>query len=392
MARARDADYKRSRFHIMYQWGKEAKFMRIVFVITRSDSVGGAQIHVHELASALRDSGNQVTVLVGGKGEFIDNLADDRIPYISIKSLVREINPIRDFLALLEIRRTLKDLEPDIVSLHSSKAGVIGRLAARSLRIPVIFTAHGWVFSGGVSNLEGKVFLLTEKLMAPLSSKIVTVSEYDRRLALRHSFIAKEKIVRIYNGVPDIPVDLRSQPGKNPVNIVMVARLEAPKDHKLLLQAMASLKEYDWCLHLIGDGPLADEVKSQAETTGLSDRTIFLGTRRDIPDLLAKAQLSVLISSKEGLPRVILESMRAGLPVVASDVGGIRETVLDGKTGYIVPEGNLTILRDRVEQLLIAPDLRESMGSEGRTKYEREFTLDRMLAETMSIYESVVRG
>jgi len=364
--------------------------MKIVYVITRLDEIGGAQKHVHELAKAQKDLGNEVTVLAGGRGPFLSDLVEDGIEVLPIKSLGREIKPVSDCLAFFKLRKLLKDLEPDIVSIHSTKAGVIGRLAARSINIPAIFTAHGWVFSGGISKLQERAFLLIEKFIALLSSKIITVSEYDRQLALEHNFVSPEKIVTIHNGVSDIAEDLRSNPGLSPVNIVMVSRLGTPKDHKLLLQAMAALTEHQWYLHLVGDGPLLGELQDYVEKARLAERVFFLGTRQDIPEQLSKAQISVLISKKEGLPRVILESMRAGLPVIASDVGGTSEMVEDGKTGYLVPESNLPILRDRIEALLKAPHLREAMGDEGRRRYEKHFTLDRMLEETMMVYKSVL--
>lgn len=128
--------------------------MRIAYVITQSDSIGGASIHVRDLAQYFKEQGNQVRVLVGGNGTFISHLEERGIPYKRIPNMVRPISPVKDILAYREIRKTLSDLKPDIVTTHSSKAGVLGRLAAKSLGIPVVFTAHGWAFTEGVSKSQ----------------------------------------------------------------------------------------------------------------------------------------------------------------------------------------------------------------------------------------------
>jgi glycosyltransferase involved in cell wall biosynthesis len=364
--------------------------MKIVYLITRLDEIGGAQQHVRALAKAQKELGNQVAVVAGGEAPFISGFEEAEIDVLLVKPLVREIKPINDFRAFFQVRKMLKNLQPDMISIHSTKAGIIGRLAARSMHIPALFTAHGWVFSGGITRRQQKEYLLIERLAARLSSKIITVSEYDRRLALGKNMISPEKIVTVHNGVADIPEDLRSRPGKDPVTMIMVARLGTPKDHGLLLEALSSLTQHDWCLQLVGEGPLRAELEDSVAKLKLQERVFFLGARQDTAELLSQSQISLLISRKEGLPRVILESMRAGLPVIASDVGGVSETIDDGRTGYLVPESDSSILKERIARLLLAPDLREQMGHEGRRRYEEYFTLDRMIAETTRVYRDLL--
>ncbi len=142
----------------------------------------------------------------------------------------------------------------------------------------------------------------------------------------------------------------------------------------------------------MGDGPRQAAVERRARELGLADRVPFRGHRDDVARRLARAQLFVLASRWEGFPRSILEAMRAGLPVVATDVGGVSESVAHGETGRLVPPGRPGELAGALEGLLASPDLRRSMGRAGRARYEERFTFDRMFEETLRVYEEVLHG
>jgi glycosyltransferase involved in cell wall biosynthesis len=170
----------------------------------------------------------------------------------------------------------------------------------------------------------------------------------------------------------------------------MVARFGAQKDHPTLFRALAGLQSHSWELDLIGDGPLRGEMESLAAGLGLGARVRFRGQRSDVDQILADAQVSLLATNWEGFPLSILEAMRAGLPVVASSVGGIDESVRDEENGYLVPRGDVDLLRDRIERLLASPDLRARMGISGRNRFEQEFTLDHSVNRTLAVYRDVL--
>lgn len=365
--------------------------MKIVYLVTRSDAVGGATVHVRDLARALQALGNQVTVLIGGEGPVSDELRALGIPYHSLYWLARPIRPAHDVLAVREVRKLLEVLQPHILSAHSSKAGWVGRVAGRSLGIPTLFTAHGWAFTDGVPARRRWPSILAEKLAGPLACRIITVSDHDRELALRYRLAPPEKVVTVHNGMPDVLPTLRANPGAHRPRLTMVARFDAPKDHGLLLDALAGLRELEWGIDFIGDGPLQAAVRARVSELGLDRRVRFLGDRRDVAELLAQVQGFVLATNWEGFPRSILEAMRAGLPVIASDVGGIREAVVDGESGFLVPRGDALVLRDRIKCLLSDPVLRRRMGGAGRKHYEAAFTFERMLQETLSVYNDFLR-
>ncbi|HHY38780.1 MAG TPA: glycosyltransferase family 4 protein [Clostridia bacterium] len=364
--------------------------MRIAYVITRSDAVGGAHIHVIDLASALLTRGHEVIVLVGGHGPFTEELWRKGIQFHSMPYLGRSIRPARDALAFLALRQTLGELNPDLVSLHSSKAGWLGRLVGTSLGLPTVFTAHGWAFTEGVPNLSRVAYAVAEKLAAPFCVRIITVSLYDLELALHYRIASPQKLVAIHNGMPDVPETLRAAPEESPPAIVMVARFEAQKDHATLLRALAQLSATPWKLILVGDGPLRPAIENLTVNLGLSGRVHFVGARLDVADILARAQVFALISNWEGFPRSILEAMRAGLPVVASDVGGVNEAVVDGETGFLVPRSDTVTLAQRLKLLLDNPALRLRQGQAGRARYASHFTFEQMLEKTLAVYRECI--
>jgi len=363
--------------------------VNITYIVTRAHPIGGVQIHVRDLAVSLQAQGHACTVVTGGTGLFVDMLRAERVPTIVLRHLIVPIHPVRDALALGEIRSVLKERRPDLVAAHSSKAGILSRIAGRTLGIPVILTAHGWNFTPGIAPLAAAMYRQIERLAGPLSSKIITVSEYDRQLALSAGIVGEDKLVAVYNGMADVGPQLRARPGQSPVRLVMVARFGAQKDHPTLLRALAGLLDLPWEIDLIGDGELLGQTQALAGELGLANRINFLGQRRDVDELLARAQVSVLATNWEGFPLSILEAMRAGLPVVATEVAGIGESVRDGDTGYLVPRGDVVVLQDRIRRLLTDAALRTRMGASGRGRFEQHFTLPLFVQNTLAVYQEV---
>lgn len=346
-------------------------------------------MHVRDLASALLSRGHQPLVLTGGSGPYTEALRAAGVQTFTLSNLAAPIHPFRDLRAFQEIRTLLRRLRPDLVSTHSSKAGVLGRVAARTLGIPVIFTAHGWAFTPGVPSREAARYRWIERLAAPLASRIITVSDFDRQLALARGVAPSRKVVTVHNGMPDVGPEFRADPARSPARLAMVARFEPQKDHTTLLHALAGLRHEPWHLDLIGDGPLLSEAQALTRHLGLVDRIQFWGQRMDVEARLAQAQVALLITNWEGFPRSILEAMRAGLPVVSSAVGGIAESVRNGETGFTVPQGDVESLRQRLKELLDDPGLRLRMGRSGRELYERNFTLTHTVERTLAIYAEV---
>lgn len=364
--------------------------MKILYVITRSDVVGGASVHLLDLAEGVKSLGHQVLILVGGGGIFVDFAKERGLNVRPLRHLVRKISPIKDILALSEILRVIVDFEPDVVHLHSSKAGVLGRLAARIRGVPAVFTVHGWAFTDGVSSAAKFFYTGIERCLARISSQIILVSNFDRDLALRCGVGVPDLLLTIHNGVVDLsPNELKKELGPR-VRLIMVARFDEQKDHLLLVRALASIKDLPWELEFVGDGPLQAQCRQLVAQLGLARRVAFSGFCNDVHCRIAESDVLVLSSKWEGLPLTIIEAMRGGLPVVASNVGGVSELVLDGVTGFLAKRNDEAAMTTSLRAVLEAEDRRNSMGVAARLRYEQNFSFEKMRDKTMAVYQAVL--
>jgi glycosyltransferase involved in cell wall biosynthesis len=364
--------------------------VKIVYAITRGDAVGGASIHVRDLGREMIRRGAAVTVIVGAEGPVTKQLEAAGVPFRVHPSLRRRIHPARDLGALADIVAALKDLRPDLVSTHTAKAGWIARAAATRLGIPALYTPHGWSIGTRLSPLLGGMIAVAERAAARWCSAIVCVCEDERRLALAKRIAPPEKLLVVHNGVRDVDPSLLARPESEPVRLCSVARFESPKDHETLLSALAGLSDQSWQIDLIGDGPLLPQRRRQAERLGIAGRVHFHGYVADPARILSRAQLFVLSTRSEAFPRSILEAMRAGLPVVASDVGGVRESVADGLNGTLTQPHDVGALAAALTRLLADPHLRREMGRSGRAAYESRFRFDQMLDRTVGVYNKLI--
>ncbi|MFV8751677.1 glycosyltransferase family 4 protein [Nannocystaceae bacterium ST9] len=357
---------------------------RIAFVITRSDVIGGAQLHVFELAKALHALGHQVTVMTG-EGPFVDKLRAVGVPVWPVPELIRAIDPITDARAIAKLYTALLAFNPDLISTHSTKAGWLARAVGKTLGVPVLVTAHGWLLEQGRLAAWQRVAKLAEQTTAPLADVILCVSNYDRELALRHRIAPAAKLRVVHNALPEADAP-QADPGRSPPKLVMVARFEEPKDPLTAIAALARLRALEWTCELIGDGPMRPQVERAIAEQGLADRIVLAGTRDDVPQRLAEAQVFMLITRREGFPISILEAMRAGLPVVASAVGGIAEAVVEGETGALVEAGDPAALAGALEPLLRDAGLRTKLGQAGRRRFVAEFEFATHLRRIWAIY------
>lgn len=366
------------------------KKLKVLQVITRGDDLGGAQVHVRELSVALRGAGVAVSVLAGGEGPLVDQLRSRGIPVRVLQHLRRAIRPLTDLRALGELRSAVADLAPDLVACHSSKAGWLGRIAARLAGVPAVFTAHGWAFTEGVAALPRALYRGAERLAAPLASRIITVSEYDRSLALRSGVGRPEQLVTVHNGLDDVAPEHLADPGLGPVRLMMIARFAPPKDPFTLLTAMSRMPDQEWELQFVGEGPDLQRASEMTSQFGLSGRVRLLGFQAEVAPLLAGVSGLVLSSRFEGLPLTVIEGMRAGLPVVASRVGGVPELVEDGVSGLLVPPGDVDGLARALQRLIDSAELRQRMGAAGRARYLAGFTLEEMTQRTLAVYRAAL--
>ncbi len=332
-------------------------------------------------------------VLIGGTEgmEVPRRLEAKGVRFTCIPPMGREIAPRHDLAAIAQIRRQLFAFAPDLVSIHSSKAGVLGRLAALGLGCPVLYTPHCWSFSDGFP--KAGLYRIIEKCLAPLATRIICVSEAERELGLQAKVGSADRTITIHNGVGGIPATAPPRaPADGTARLIMVGRFAEQKDHRTLLTALAGLAGLPWKLTLVGDGPTKETAIELARDLGIADRVEFLGYQSHVETELQHHDVFVLITNWEGFPRSILEAMRAGLPVVASDVGGCRESVVDGRNGRIVPKQDVAAVREALAELIASPETREAMGRASYESYVAAFNFDAMYRRYRDLYGELIAG
>lgn len=354
------------------------------------DDVGGAQVHVRDIVGGLKESGHDIYIITGEKRNVHKSIEQNEISLIYCKYLIRKLNIISDIKAVLKIREIVKGISPDIIATHSSKAGIIGRIVGYTLRIPTIFTAHGWSYTEGVSAKKRWIYILIEKVIGRFSDGVIAVSEYDRQLAIKHKVLPEKKLEAIHNGVHDIEIIKRVGNSDEQFNIIMVARFAPPKRQLQLLKVLNHMQHLSWEISFAGDGPELQAAKDYVESVGLGKRVSFLGNREDVTDLLQNSDLFVLLSDWEGLPLSILEAMRCGLPIIASDVGGVNEAVIHSENGYLIPKSDDNELLKKLTHILMDRSLCLDMGRKSRRLYEENFTYAKMYSETFNYYEKTI--
>lgn len=358
----------------------------LLYAITLSE-LGGAQSHLLSLMEYFRTNWN-VHLMTSTEGPLTEMARDLGITLHLLPNMGRSISPLDDVKVALECVSLIKHIQPRLIHLHSSKAGLIGRIAAARIGAPVIFTAHGWGFKPRVPLRRRALVWASEFLTAPLAKRLICVSQYDLDLAVRYRVGNRKSRVLIRNGIKNTTG--LAIPETQPVRIIMTARFQEPKQQQLLLRSFAALECADEVkLTFVGAGPQMDDAVKLARELGFMNSVEFLGDRLDVPELLSGAQIFVLLSNYEGLPVSVLEAMRAGLPVIATNVGGVSEEVEHGVTGFLVSPGDLGSVVAGLTTLVHNPSLRRQMGKEGRRKFLTEFTIEQMLAQTEAVYVSV---
>src|SRR5271165_600154 len=359
---------------------------RLLYLVRRAER-GGAQMHVLELALAMR-ADFEVHVATGEEGFLTKACRDASIPVHILPHLQREINPLADARAWFEVHRLLVNTRPDLLHVHTWKSGLLGRLAARVAGIPVVYTVHMWPFGRNVPRLWRLFGPSIERLLAVCCQRLITVSQAAAVIGRKYRITDPSRIATIENGIGDRPERAHLTSGSPPV-IAMVARFFPPKDHSTLLHAFSRLGDRAR-LVLIGDGPKLAEAKTLAQRLGIHKFVSFIGNRDDVPILLMGIDIFVLSSMIEDCPISIIEAMRAGLPVIAPRVGGIPDLVINGQTGLLFEAGSASELQAALDLLIRDATMRKRFGQEGRTRYERKFRSAIMCSKTYSVYKDVL--
>ncbi len=379
---------------------------RIVHPITRL-IVGGAQENTLLTAEGLtRRGGWQVEVLcgpeAGPEGSLLDEARERGLEVQVLPDLVRRISPWRDVSACLDLVRRVRGAR--VVHTHSSKAGLLGRIAARLARVDVVVhTVHGWPFHDFMPPRTRALYVGLERLAARLCRALVVVSARDRDKGLAWGIGRPEQYVVIRSGVeldrfghPLVPSGATRRALGIPAQALVVGsvtRLSPQKAPLDLVRAFAhadSLCPGAWYV-LVGDGALRPQVEQALQQVGLRQRTVLTGLRRDVPEIMAACDVFALSSLWEGLPRVLPQAMASGLPVVCTRADGSAEAVRDGVEGFLTTPARPQELGTRLADLMASADLRQRMGRAGQARAV-EFGAQRMVEQLEELYRRLLAG
>jgi glycosyltransferase involved in cell wall biosynthesis len=374
--------------------------IRILLAITRLELGGAQRVVLHTARDLDRELFD--VALAWGPGDLLDQEAAQisELTRFPIEFLVRPVAPLSDIRALSSLRKATRSFRPQVIHTHSSKAGILGRIAAHLEGVPAVHTIHGYGFTPLQSTVERIAFRTAERVMSRFTRHFVTVSEIDRQRGIELGLFDEESSQVIRAGIDlaqfanTVDRDVVRRKLGVPADARLVTQVgnfkpqKAPLDFVRVAASVHEAHPGTWFV-MAGDGPLRGAAESLARELGVAERIVFSGWWDDVAGLLAATDVSVLTSRHEGLPCSVVESLAAGVPVVATAVDGTVEVVRPDDNGYLVPAGDIVALADAVIRLLRDADLRERMGKAARGRLQ-QFDRDLMVRQQEELYRWVI--
>lgn len=362
---------------------------------------------VLDLARAQRKAGHEVYIAAGpviAKGRDLSHITREwEIPRKVISLLRRDVIPVMDLGALIQLFFVVREGHYDVVHCHTSKAGFLGRIAGYLNRTAVIvYSPHGNIFYGYFNPLTTALFTFLEGLAASFTHKIVTLTNIEIEEYLRRNIGRSEQFTAIYNGVDDryfirhrtSRVRLRRSLGLKPTSkvIITTGRLTPVKGIDDLLRAFKAVADAipNVFLLVVGEGPEEERLKALAERLDIKGKVIFLGWRDDVDRLLECADIFALSSRNEGFGLSIVEAMGKGLPVVATCVGGVPEVVIHGKTGITVPPSDIHAMSSAIIKILRNRKYGTEIAKNASVFARGHFTIRKMVEDTEALYYHIL--
>jgi len=376
--------------------------INLLYVITKLE-LGGAQKQLLSLIRHLNKEKFHLFLFTAQDGFLLPEALS--INGLTIKKsicLERPINPLKDLLALIEIYRFIKKNNIEIVHTHSSKAGILGRWGARLARVKIIVhTVHGWSFNDYQPILVRLFFIWLERLIAHFTDKLIVVSNYDKQKGLYNHIGKENKYSLIHYGIDYTEFGTRGQNirkelgiNTNGLVVCMVSCFKPQKSPQDFIRLAFLVKKVlpDVRFILVGDGILRKKIEKLIRKFNLEKQVILTGRRRDIPRILSAIDVFVLTSLWEGLPIAVLEAMASSKPIIATNTGGIGEVIVEGKSGFLVPPGDMLKMSERLAVLLKDKNLRAQMGQNARESLDFNFTLTNMIRKNENLYEGTIKN
>ena len=381
--------------------------LRICHVITRM-IVGGAQENTLLTIRGHREAGQECELVTGPspgrEGELLKQSVNTGLKVTVFPELVRELDPVNDLKAYFRLKRYFRENRFDVVHTHSSKAGIIGRFAARAAHVPVVVhTVHGQAFHPHEKRYKNWLYILLERLAAGKCDRIFAVAQAMIDQCVAAKVAPKEMYKVVYSGMDTTRFaaavrdpELRKRLGipENARTIVTVARLFPLKGYEFVLPAAERViaKYPDTHFLIVGDGPMHDELESRIAAANLTSHFHFAGLvpPDTVADHLAQGELLWHLSLREGLPRAVVQALATGIPAVGFALDGTPEVVLSGETGFAVTPERVDEVVAATEKLWNDPELRRKMGERGRELVLERFDWRRMADTLLAEYRRLV--
>jgi len=352
---------------------------------------GGVAEHVLRVSRGLSARGWRVHVALSPGSSIAEPLAADGVVVHEVE--MRREPGLGDLGAARALRRLDDSASYDLIHAHSSKAGALVR-GALPRRSRLVYTPHCFAFAAPFGRAQRFAYRAVEQALLPRSAAVIAVCEWERRLALSELRGASGRTHVIHNGVApseaQAPAELLEFKGGLPL-AGLISVLRPQKDPLSAVRAVTRLPVEAGRLAIVGNGELANAVESEIERLGLSEQVRLFPFEHEVGAYLAGLDVMVLSSSWEAFPLSVLEAMASSTAVVATDVGGVGEAVIDGETGRLVPQGSPDRLGQALGELLGDAGLRERLGARGRQIYDSRFRVDPMVDRVAALYEELLR-
>lgn len=365
--------------------------------------VSGSGINTFLSMRGQKNAGLDVELACADGGMLLDWVEKEGMTVRRLKHMVWAVNLIQDLLVVFELNRLIRKQRYDIIHTHNSKAGFVGRLAARLSQVPVVIhTVHGFAFHSAERPFKQWLYRHLERMAGSWCDCFIAISQPLADWAVKEGIAKPGQMVKIYSGI-DVeafhqPADpaLRAGLGIASEAFVIgeIAKLWEGKGHAVLLEAAARLHAAIPSLRvlIVGEGNLRQDLEQLATRLGIRDRVIFTGFREDIPAITRALDVAVLPSFFEGMGRAVLEAQAAGKPVVASRVGGIPDLIEDASTGWLVNPGKPDELAAAIQRLYEQPALRQSVGEKARQSVTERFSDKRMSQQILELYDRLLQA
>lgn len=376
--------------------------INLLYVITKLE-LGGAQKQLLSLIRNLDKERFNILLFTAWEGLLVKEASSiEGLTLKRSRRLERAINPFQDLLALIEIYRFIKINKVDIVHTHSSKAGILGRLAARLARARVILhTVHGWSFNNYQPDLRRSFFIWLERIIAEFTDKLIVVSRHDKDTGLANRIGRPEQYALIRYGLDygefavqdkTIKEELGLPAGVSVVTMISCLKPQKQPQDFIRVASRVAQELPNVRFLLVGDGALRQAVEGLLDKFKLRQKVILLGWRKDIPRILSITDVLVLTSLWEGLPIAVLEAMASSKSVIATDTGGIAQVIIDRDNGFLVKPADITAMSEKLVILLRNERLRQIIGAKARDALGEDFSLDNMVNNTERLYTSLTAG